>query len=92
MEWTKDGGGRWKPEEMPGTEKYYPAELVFLALGFLGPQKEALEALGVNQDAEQEILNQRRRGLCSRRLSPWPVFDCLGYKVSTVDSLSSSLV
>jgi glutamate synthase (NADH) len=61
VEWTKDSGGRWKPEEMPGTEKYYPAELVFLALGFLGPQPEAIEALGVFQDARSNIKTPNKK-------------------------------
>ena len=61
VEWTKDSGGRWKPEEMPGTEKYYPAELVFLALGFLGPQPEAVEALGVIQDARSNIKTPNKK-------------------------------
>ena len=61
VEWTKDSGGRWKPEEMSGTEKYYPAELVFLALGFLGPQPEAIEAIGVIQDARSNIKTPNKK-------------------------------
>jgi glutamate synthase (NADPH/NADH) len=63
VEWTKDSSGRWKPEEMPGTEKYFPAELVFLALGFLGPQREAIEALGVIQDARSNIKTPNKKFL-----------------------------
>jgi len=55
VEWTKDSGGRWKMEEVPGSEKFFPAELVFLALGFLGPQSEVLKALGVKQDARSNV-------------------------------------
>ena len=42
-------------EEVPGSEKYFPAQLVFLALGFLGPQNEIIKALGVKQDARSNI-------------------------------------
>ena len=42
-------------EEVPGSEKFFPAQLVFLALGFLGPQNEVLKALGVKQDARSNI-------------------------------------
>ena len=42
-------------EEVPGSERFFPAQLVFLALGFLGPQSEALKALGVKQDARTNI-------------------------------------
>ncbi len=55
VEWTKDSGGRWKMEEVPGSEKFFPAQLVFLALGFLGPQVEAIKALGLKQDARSNI-------------------------------------
>lgn len=55
VEWTKDSGGRWKMEEVPGSEKFFPAQLVFLALGFLGPQVEVIKALGVKQDARSNI-------------------------------------
>jgi len=55
VEWTKDSGGRWKMEEVPGSEKLFPAELVLLALGFLGPESEAIKTLGVQQDARSNI-------------------------------------
>ena len=55
VEWTKDSGGRWKMEEVPGSEKFFPAQLVFLALGFLGPEAEVLKSLGLQQDARSNI-------------------------------------
>ncbi|KAL1683582.1 hypothetical protein EV122DRAFT_257975 [Schizophyllum commune] len=55
VEWTKDSGGRWKMEEVPGSEKFFPAQLVFLALGFLGPENEVIKALGIKQDARSNI-------------------------------------
>lgn len=55
VEWTKDSGGRWKMEEIPDSEKLFPAQLVFLALGFLGPQQELLKALEVKTDARTNI-------------------------------------
>ena len=42
-------------EEVPGSEKFFPAELVFLALGFLGPESEVVKGLGVKQDARSNI-------------------------------------
>jgi len=55
VEWTKDSGGRWKMEEVPGSAKFFEAQLVFLALGFLGPQQELLKSLGVKADARSNI-------------------------------------
>lgn len=42
-------------EEVPGSEKFFPAQLVFLALGFLGPQTDVIKALEVKQDARSNI-------------------------------------
>jgi glutamate synthase (NADPH/NADH) small chain len=36
---------------VPGTEETHPADLVLLAMGFLGPEQHLLEALGVERDA-----------------------------------------
>jgi len=55
VEWTKDSSGRWKMEEIPGSDRFFPAQLVFLALGFLGPQQELLKALEVKADARTNI-------------------------------------
>lgn len=50
IEWQKDAQGRFGPIEVPGSEKVYPAQLVLLAMGFMGPEKPLLEQLGVEQD------------------------------------------
>ncbi|EIW71096.1 hypothetical protein TREMEDRAFT_42578 [Tremella mesenterica DSM 1558] len=54
VEWTQVGG-QWKMEEIKGSEKFYPAQLVLLALGFLGPQSECIKAFGVKQDPRTNI-------------------------------------
>ena len=50
IEWQKDESGRMIPQEIPGTEKIYPADLVLLAMGFLGPEGKLLDAFGVEKD------------------------------------------
>jgi glutamate synthase (NADPH/NADH) small chain len=50
IEWKKGDGGRPFPQEIPGTEKVWPADLVLLAMGFLGPEDTVLEQLGVERD------------------------------------------
>ncbi len=51
VEWTAGGtGGRPYPKEIPGTEKVLPAQLVLLAMGFLGPEDTLLNQLGVERD------------------------------------------
>ncbi|KAL5511690.1 GLT1 [Sanghuangporus vaninii] len=61
VEWTKESGGRWKMEEVPGSEKFYPAQLVLLALGFLGPENDVLKALGVKQDGRSNIETPQKK-------------------------------
>ena len=46
LEW-KDG----KMSEVPGSERTFPADLVFLAMGFVSPVAGLLEAFGVEKDA-----------------------------------------
>jgi glutamate synthase (NADPH/NADH) small chain len=50
IEWAKNEKGQFVPKEVPGTEKIRPAQLVLLAMGFLGPEQPLLEALGVERD------------------------------------------
>ncbi len=50
VEWAKDENGRFQMKELPGTEQEFPADLVFLAMGFLGPEQILAEQLGVEMD------------------------------------------
>ncbi len=50
VEWQKGDNGRPVLKEIPGTEKVWPAQLVLLALGFLGPEDTILEQLGIDRD------------------------------------------
>jgi glutamate synthase (NADPH/NADH) len=73
VEWTMVGG-QWKMEEVKGSEKFYPADLVLLALGFLGPQKECIEALGVKQDPRSNVqtpagVSTTKKTICDFRTS-----------------------
>ena len=55
IEWVSENG-RFVPREVPGTQKTWPATLVLLALGFLGPEKAGLlEQLGVKLDARGNV-------------------------------------
>jgi len=50
IKWEKDAQGRFVPQEVAGTEKTRPAQLVLLAMGFLGPEQPLLEQLNVERD------------------------------------------
>lgn len=55
IEWGKDGQGRFVPREIAGTEREVAAQLVLLALGFLGPEDVLPEALGLERDARSNV-------------------------------------
>jgi len=50
VDWVKEDG-RFKPVELEGSEKEWKADLVLLAMGFLGPEQYILEGLQVETDA-----------------------------------------
>ncbi len=51
VEWKKDEKGNFGPQKIAGTEKVLPAQLVLLAMGFLGPEQPLLETLNIERDA-----------------------------------------
>ncbi len=55
VEWKKDENGNFGPQKVPGTERVLPAQLVLLAMGFLGPEQPLLDALNVERDARTNI-------------------------------------
>ena len=55
IQWEKNDKGQFVPREVPGTEKTVPAQLVLLAMGFLGPEQPLLEALRVERDARTNV-------------------------------------
>jgi glutamate synthase (NADPH/NADH) small chain len=55
VEWKKDDKGNFGPQKIAGTEKVLAAELVLLAMGFLGPEQPLLDALNVERDARSNI-------------------------------------
>ncbi len=50
VQWEKNEKGQFIPKHIPGTEKVLPAQLVLLAMGFLGPEEPLLKALNLEQD------------------------------------------
>jgi glutamate synthase (NADPH/NADH) small chain len=53
--WGKNEQGQFIPKEVPGTEKVRPAQLVLLAMGFLGPEQPLLKEIGIACDARSNI-------------------------------------
>ena len=50
VEWTKDDKGGWRMAEVPGSEQTFEADLVFLAMGFVGPEHAAVKPLDLELD------------------------------------------
>eukprot|EP00746_Dinoflagellata_sp_MGD_P145900 gnl/MRDRNA2_/MRDRNA2_78462_c0_seq1.p1 gnl/MRDRNA2_/MRDRNA2_78462_c0~~gnl/MRDRNA2_/MRDRNA2_78462_c0_seq1.p1 ORF type:complete len:2215 (-),score=498.78 gnl/MRDRNA2_/MRDRNA2_78462_c0_seq1:357-7001(-) len=54
VQWQK-AGGQMKMVEVPGSEKVIEADLVFLALGFLGPENHIAEMFHVDLDSRSNF-------------------------------------
>jgi len=50
VRWIKEAGERPRFEEIPGSEEEWPADLVLLAMGFLGPEDYIAEELKIERD------------------------------------------
>ncbi len=55
IEWAKNDKGQFIPKEVAGTERTIPAQLVLLAMGFLGPEQALLKDLALETDARSNI-------------------------------------
>ena len=55
VEWIKEPGSRPRFEEIPGSEEEWPADLVLLAMGFLGPEDYIAEELNVERDERSNL-------------------------------------
>ncbi len=67
--WHKERGSPPKLEELPGSSELWPAELVLISLGYLGPERGLLDELQLKRDPRGNILcpaggyQSSRRGL-----------------------------
>ncbi len=55
VEWLPDASGRLVLREIPGTQKVWPAQLVLLAMGFLGPEDTLFAPLGLEKDHRSNV-------------------------------------
>jgi glutamate synthase (NADPH/NADH) small chain len=55
VSWEKNDKGQFIPQPVPGTEQVRPAGLVLLAMGFLGPEQQLPESLGLERDPRSNI-------------------------------------
>jgi glutamate synthase (NADPH) small chain len=55
VQWEKNEKGQFIPKHVPGSEKVLPAQLVLLAMGFLGPEQPLLDSLGIERDPRTNV-------------------------------------
>jgi glutamate synthase (NADPH/NADH) small chain len=55
VEWVKGPDGRFGPREIPGTDRIVAADLVLLALGFVGPERPIVQQLGLKLDERGNV-------------------------------------
>ncbi|KXN74244.1 putative glutamate synthase Glt1 [Conidiobolus coronatus NRRL 28638] len=53
--WEQDANGRWNMSEVPNSQEFFKAELIFLSMGFLGPEKAILEGTGIELSKQNNI-------------------------------------
>ena len=74
VDWSRPSDGA-PFSEIEGSEREWPCDLVFLSMGFTGPEGTLLDQLGLESDSRSNILAQAPDYLSSRA----PVFaagDC----------------
>ena len=54
VEWTKGATGGWDMKQVDGSEQFFPADLVLLSMGFLGPEDRLL-GTEIEKDARKNI-------------------------------------
>lgn len=54
VEWTKSASGGWDMSHVEGSEQYFPADLVLLSMGFLGPEDRVLGD-AIEKDARKNV-------------------------------------
>ncbi|HUN27831.1 MAG TPA: glutamate synthase subunit beta [Steroidobacteraceae bacterium] len=55
VRWERLANGALAAVEVPGSERTRPAQLVLLAMGFVGPEPDVLEEMGIARDARTQI-------------------------------------
>jgi glutamate synthase (NADH) len=54
VEWSKNATGGWDMKQVEGSEQFFPADLVLLSMGFLGPEDRVLGG-EIEKDARKNI-------------------------------------
>lgn len=55
IEWSKDHSGRFFPREIEGSEESFKADMVLLAMGFVGAETRLMDSFGVESDGRGNV-------------------------------------
>lgn len=58
IEWERTPEGQMIPKEVAGSERVHPADVVLLAMGFMGPEGALVDQFGLDKDPRSNILAQ----------------------------------
>tara|TARA_B100000767_G_scaffold38941_1_gene32797 strand:- start:481 stop:1968 length:1488 start_codon:yes stop_codon:yes gene_type:complete len=58
IEWERTPEGQMIPKEVAGSEQVHPADIVLLAMGFMGPEGGLVEQFGLDKDPRSNIAAQ----------------------------------
>lgn len=61
VEWTRDDSGRYNPKPVKGSEKTYKADIVLIAMGFMGPEKPMIAEDSIETDTRGNISDKNYR-------------------------------
>jgi glutamate synthase (NADPH) small chain len=67
VEWRKDENGRYQMHEVPGSGEIFKADLVLLAMGFVGAEKPVLDSFGVATSPTGAVAAEYGRFATSRK-------------------------
>jgi len=56
--WQRTDSGQMVPQEVAGSEKVLPADIVLIAMGFMGPEGGLVQQFGLEQDNRSNIAAQ----------------------------------
>lgn len=55
INWEKNENNRFVPIKQADTEKNWPADLILIAMGFLGPEENIIKSAGLEQDGRSNV-------------------------------------
>ena len=58
IEWQRTPEGQMIPAEVAGSEKIHSADIILLAMGFMGPEGDIVDQFGLDKDPRSNILAQ----------------------------------